>query len=144
MRFWDSSALLPLLIDEPMSADARAAYQRDPAIWVWWGTEPECASAISRVEREGGISPRSVMAAFERLTRFKEEWTEVEPTGRLRDRSVRLLRVHSIRAADALQLAAASQLNDGLPTPIPFVTLDDRLALAAEREGFPVLRFDAP
>jgi predicted nucleic acid-binding protein len=141
VRFWDSSALVPLLIDEPMSADARAAYQRDPAIWVWWGTEPECASAISRVEREGGMSTSSVMTAFERLTRFREEWTEVEPTGRLRDRSIRLLRVHPLRAVDALQLAAASHVNDGLPTPIPFVTLDDRLALAAEREGLAVVRF---
>ena len=81
------------------------------------------------------------MVAFERLTRFKEEWTEVEPTGRLRDRSIRLLRVHSIRAADALQLAAASQVSDGLPAPVSFVTLDDRLALAAEREGLAVVRF---
>lgn len=47
--------------------------------------------------------------------------------------------VHPLRAADSLQLAAAIVVADGAPRALPFVTLDDRLALAADKEGFPVL-----
>lgn len=48
------------------------------------------------------------------------------------------MRLHPLRAADALQLAAALVLSDFEPRTLPFVTLDDRLASAARREGFEV------
>jgi predicted nucleic acid-binding protein len=51
----------------------------------------------------------------------------------------RLLRVHTLRAADALQLAAAITVAEGLPASLEVVTLDQQLAAAARREGFPVL-----
>ena len=68
------------------------------------------------------------------------EWTQVEPAQRVRQLACRLLRVHPLRAADALQLAAAIAATEGQPASFPFVTLDDRLAKAAEREGFEVVR----
>lgn len=52
---------------------------------------------------------------------------------------MRLLRIHELRAADALQLAAALVLAVFDPKTLPFVTLDACLATAAEREGFAVL-----
>ena len=61
------------------------------------------------------------------------------PSQRVGQAAQRLLRVHPLRAADALQLAAAVVAADGEPGSMPFVTLDDRLALAAQREGFPVV-----
>jgi hypothetical protein len=45
-----------------------------------------------------------------------------------------------MRAGDALQLAAAIAASEGHPATLAMVTLDERLALAAEREGFPVVR----
>lgn len=50
----------------------------------------------------------------------------------------RLLRVHALRAADALQLAAAIAASEADPASLKLVTLDERLAEAARREGFPV------
>lgn len=52
---------------------------------------------------------------------------------------MRLLRLHPLRAADALQLAAALVLAEHDPRTLPFVTLDERLALAAEQEGFELM-----
>jgi len=57
----------------------------------------------------------------------------------LRDAARRLLRVHDLRAADALQLAAALAAAEGRPMTLTLLCLDDRLGAAAEREGFPVL-----
>jgi hypothetical protein len=50
----------------------------------------------------------------------------------------RLLRVHTLRAADALQLGAALVWASGQPQGKTLHTLDERLALAARREGFVV------
>ena len=65
---------------------------------------------------------------------------KIRPTERVRRAAARLLRVHPLRAADALQLAAAIVGSEDRPETLPFVTLDDRLADAATREGFRVIR----
>jgi hypothetical protein len=57
----------------------------------------------------------------------------------LRDLAERLLRVHSLRAADSLQLAAAIIAAEREPVTLDLVSLDDRLNDAASREGFRVL-----
>ena len=51
----------------------------------------------------------------------------------------RLLRLHPLRAADALQLGAALAWADGAPEGLIVHTFDRRLAAAAEREGFRVI-----
>jgi hypothetical protein len=58
---------------------------------------------------------------------------------RLLGRAVHLLDLHDVRAAGALQLAAAWTASGEEPSRLPFVTLDQRLLIAAEREGFPVI-----
>jgi len=139
MRFWDSSALIPLLVREAPSAAAVRLIAEDGLITAWWGTETECVSAICRVEREGRATASEALEALGRLAGYAAGWQEVQPSQPLRRSAARLLRVHPLRAADALQLAAALQASDGNPPTLWFVTGDVRLADAARREGFPVL-----
>jgi len=113
--------------------------RQDPAAAVWWSAPVECASAVARLEREAGMSRDDAARATNRLSAAALAWTEVAPTDRVRDQAMRLLRLHTLRAADALQLAAALVLADFDPKTLPFVTLDARLAAAAEREGFQVV-----
>lgn len=80
-----------------------------------------------------------MVAASDGLAGLAASWQEVEPSSRLRQIASRLVRTHPLRAADALQLAAAIMAADGDPQTLPIVTLDERLARAAEREGFPVI-----
>ena len=138
MRFWDASAVVPLILHEPQSPAVKAEYQRDPEMIVWWATDIECVSAIARRERDGFLGAAAVAAAIERLDFLGAAWQEVQPSPSLRRSAVRLLRVHPLRAADALQLAAAITASEGDPRALAFVTLDDRLAQAAAREGFPI------
>jgi predicted nucleic acid-binding protein len=63
---------------------------------------------------------------------------EVQPTTAVRDRALRLLRVHALRAADAFQLAAALIACEEQPRDSFFYTGDQRLAAAAQAEGFTV------
>jgi predicted nucleic acid-binding protein len=139
MRFWDSSALVPLLVPEASSGQLTALMREDPAAAVWWATPVECGSAIARLEREAGMSREAVALAMKLLATAGQGWTEVPPTHRVRDQAMRLLRLHQLRAADALQLAAALVLAEHDPRTLPFVTRDTQLAAAAEREGFEVL-----
>ena len=139
MRFWDSSAVVALLVDELASPSVRAAHADDIAMATWWGTEVECASALARLEREGRLDATQMADAVERLDELAAGWAEVQPVQRIRRAALRLLRVHPLRAADALQLAAAVAAAEDHPASLPFVTLDDRLGEAAGREGFRVV-----
>jgi len=140
VRFWDSSAVVALLVREPSSAAAMREFELDPEVLAWWGTETECVSALARLEREGSLSGASLADALRRLDALSLAWREVQPTATVRRTATRLLRVHPLRAADAHQLAAAIVAAEGQPATLPFVTLDDRLADAAGREGFTVIR----
>lgn len=139
MRFWDASAVVPLLMSETQTSHIQALTADDPAMLVWWGTEVECASAIARLERDGTLDDGSVTQAFHRLRQLAATWHEVDPSDAVREAAVRFLRVHPLRAADALQLAAAFMASERRPASLEFVTLDDRLASAARKEGFALL-----
>jgi uncharacterized protein len=136
LRFWDSSALVPLVVRQRASARMRALYRSDSGVLAWWSARVECESALSRLEREGLLRRRSAAAARGRLDRFAATWQEVQPSEPLRDNARRFLRVHDLRSADALQLAAASAAAEGRPGTLAVVCLDERLGAAAEREGF--------
>jgi len=139
VRFWDSSALVPLLVDEPRTRSLEGVLKVDPEMVVWWGAEVECVSAIARLEREGRFDSRQVASALAGLTALAEIWHEVAPTQPVKQIAKRLLRVHPLRSADALQLAAATVAAEQLTASLPIVSLDGRLVEAARREGFPVV-----
>lgn len=103
---------------------------------VWWGTAVECASALQRLVREGCLTPTGVDQALARLAELESHWSEVEPTALVRRQASRLLRLHPLRAADALQLAAAVVAANHDPIGIEFVSADERLNTAAGKEGF--------
>ncbi len=139
MKYWDSSALVALLVAEPSTALRQSMLRDDPAIVTWWGSLAECTSALHRLEREHRLSAPEFLRSLGRLEVLAHAWREVEPSARLRRRARRLLGVHPLRAADALQLAAALVVADEDPKALSFVSSDARLAEAARREGFAVL-----
>ena len=135
MRFWDSSALVPLVTREATSSRTEELLADDPMVATWWATSVECVSALV-----GKASDRlATETAVRDLLEFAATWTEVPPTEHLRERSIRCVRVHELRTGDAFQLAAAIVASENRPETLELVTLDTRLALAARREGFRVL-----
>lgn len=138
MRFWDSSAIVPLLVGEASTAAMQSIAQDDSAMLVWWATAVECVSAIARLERDRDLTSAATLTALERLDGLAEGWHEIQPVEATRRTARRLLRVHPLRSADALQLAAAIVAAEGRPASLELVTLDARLIDAARREGFVV------
>lgn len=138
MRFWDSSAIAPLLVIEADSARRESQLLVDSDMVVWFGTLAEVESSLARRKRAGELSTDAELRARRRFDELSAHWTEVAPTTEVRARAIRLLRVHPLRAADAFQLAAALIFCREQPQHLPFLTADQRLRDAASLEGFPV------
>ena len=139
MRYWDTSAVLPLIVDEPARQRLLTLYEEDPQLVTWWATPIEIASAVARREREGTITSDEADAALKSAKRLGAAWHEVIPSEMVRRTAERLLRLHNLRAADSLQLSAALIAANHDPTTLEMVCFDNRLTLAARREGFTVI-----
>jgi len=139
VKFWDTSAVVPLLVAEPETARVRRLADDDPVIVTWWATRTECVSALARLRREHAISADAEIRTRRLLAELAAEWAEISAGTRVRDRAERLLSFHALRAGDAFQLAAALTWARGEPAGRAFVSFDDRLRSAAAREGFDIL-----
>jgi predicted nucleic acid-binding protein len=134
--FWDSSAVVPLLIPDRRSELLTEQLGRDTEPVIWWATPLECQSALQRRHRERPFAADTLAAYNERLRQIVQHADSVAPTDEVRRRAARLLAVHPLRAADALQLAAALIWVEEQPHGESFVSLDTRLRDSAAREGF--------
>ena len=138
--FWDTSALVPLCCFQPQTAQARQVARTYSRQVVWWGTIIEAVSSLNLLTREGTLSVKESRQAFDRLDYLRDRWNEVQPTEEIRDRAERLLRIHRLRAADALQLAAALVWCGDRPQGRALVGGDGNLMEAAAAEGFVMIR----
>jgi predicted nucleic acid-binding protein len=139
VRFWDTSAWVPLLLAEPATPAVEAVLREDPDPVVWWGSAVESASALAAAARHGRLSPADLQTALATLRAMREFAFEIGPTEEVRSRAIRLLAVHPLRASDALQLAAGLVWCREQTAGAGLVSLDDRLRAAAVQEGFDVL-----
>jgi predicted nucleic acid-binding protein len=139
VRFWDTSAIVPLVLEEPSSSACRRTFRVDPRVAVWYFTRVELSSAVRRRARAREITSAEESLALDRVERLSTRWTYVAEFGLVRDRAERLLGIHTLRTADALQLAAALVLVGDRPRHRQFVVNDGPLADAATAEGFDVI-----
>ncbi len=139
MKFWDASAVVPLVASEKATGACRSVLAEDTDIVVWFLTPVEVISALTRRLREKSIKPIEFSRAKQQLAALEKAWSEVISVERVRERARRLLEIHPLRAADSLQLGAALLTSEETPQGFPFVTLDRRLGDAAEKEGFHVI-----
>src|ERR1700681_2389577 len=120
MRFWDASAIISLLADEPTRGRLLELLDEDPQVLAWWGTPVEIASALARREREKLLSADELSAPFAPTRQLANSWHEIVPSDSVRRTAERLLRTHPLRAADSLQLAAALIASDHNPVSLEF------------------------
>lgn len=137
MRFWDTSSVVPLIVEEAHSKRVRETLAADGQLVVWWATRVESLSAIARKHREDHLSIDEMDDARNRLASLSSNWIQVDPSDQLRTTAELLVLRYSLRAADALQLAAALAWTVGTPGR-HFYCFDDRLRSAARLEGFDV------
>jgi hypothetical protein len=138
VKFWDTSALVPLLVDEPTTGSAHDLLVRDSSVVIWMLTSVELLSTIGRLGRQAAglddLLPSLRSAATDLVSRCAIV-TEIDGARR---RAERLVGVHAVAAADALQVGAALVACEDHPERLDFVTLDTQLARCAQLEGFRV------
>jgi predicted nucleic acid-binding protein len=139
VKFWDSSAIVPIVVQEPRSMEIRGFLHQDEGMVVWWGSLLECYSSLARRLKEGVFRDLELNRARMALEGLAEMWSEILPGVRLRQSAERALFLHSLRAADSLQLASALVWVRHQPHRHEFVCLDHRLRDAARAEGFQVI-----
>jgi hypothetical protein len=139
LRFWDSSAVVPLVVRQTGSPLAERWLREDADAVTWTLTRVEVVSALQRLVRGGGLAERAAARAEAVAAELLRHTHVVADVERVKELACRALRIHPLRAADALQLGAALAWADGAPSGLVLHTFDGRLALAAEREGFRVI-----
>jgi hypothetical protein len=140
LRFWDSSCLVSLLVEEGRSRSCRDLIRADREVWVWTFARVEVWGGLCRKRREGALSAEASLIARSQLDRVARRWQPVFDSAHVRAQAERVLDGHDLRTADALQLAAALVWCDGRPHGRQFVAADARLLAAASAEGFTTIQ----
>ncbi|HZD47864.1 MAG TPA: type II toxin-antitoxin system VapC family toxin [Silvibacterium sp.] len=133
--FWDTSAFVPLCLQQQNSSRATQLLDQY-AMVVWWAAPVEARSALARDLRNGVITGLEHQEATLVLEQMRWDWTEVRPDDSLRSFAETLPDRFPLRAGDALQLAAAWEWVMQRPAGRPFISGDKRLLDAAEQMGF--------
>jgi hypothetical protein len=97
VKYWDTSALVPLIIDQESSDVVEKIADSDSDKSFWWGARVECSSALARLERES-VPQKKISRAFQDLEEIFTAGSEIQPSEPLRDTAIRFLRVHPPRA----------------------------------------------
>ncbi len=135
LAFWDSSALVPLCVRQSITPRVIALYKIYEAV-VWWATPVEITSALARLLRMKQLGAEDWTKSRTLLSTLTESWFVVQPSDVLRARAMQLVDRYDLRAADALQLAAALAWREDMPQGSLFLTSDQRLREAAILSGF--------
>lgn len=138
--FWDSSALVTLLVKQEHSDRGRELADVFPEFFVWWGSSVEVRSTFARLERERDITAAEKEQALIKFARQRRSWRLILPHNRVRRIAEKLHDSYILSAADALQLAAAHVWCGSKPEGFAFVTFDKQLAKAAALARFDVHR----
>jgi len=133
--FWDTSALVPLCVEQRATPTARTLSDRYNMI-VWWSTPVEVRGAFARLIRMGQLTPNGLVQAQVTLGELRSDWREIEPSETLRGQAERLVDRFPLKAADAQQLAAALTWCLGRTKGRAFISGDSQLLDAARQLGF--------
>lgn len=140
--FWDTSAIVPLCCFQSSTVAAPTVRRRFKISIVWWATTVEVHSSVDRLLREGVLRPDEAQKALQDWEKLYERAGRIMPDDELLSMAVSMPGKYNLRAADALQLAAALVWCNERPVNRPFVCADKRLSAAAIDAGFDVIEIN--
>lgn len=103
MIYWDTSAIIPLIIDESTSIKCNEVLANYPDHVTSFLTEVECHSAINRRIREGSISTNMFPNIISALDKILGSMTIVNMSPVITEESKRFLSSYNIRAFVSIQ-----------------------------------------
>lgn len=135
IAYFDTSALIPLLVAEPGTARSRTMWDAADRVSAVRLVYPEARAAAARAFRLGRLTSRQLRAAVRRLDTYLQQIDVVEIDDRLSRRAGHLAELHALRGYDAVHLAAAERVR---APDFVVVAGDGDLIQAATSEGMAV------
>jgi predicted nucleic acid-binding protein len=132
IAYFDTSAVVPLLIAESGSARASSLWDSSDRVVSVRLFYPETRAALARAEHLGRLTARSLRAAVDQLEGLLAEMDVIELDEALARRAGDLSEAHRLRGYDAVHLAAAERLRD---PSVVLVAGDTALLQAGTAEG---------
>jgi len=132
IAYFDTSAIVPLLIDEAGTERARGQWLAADRLVTVRLSHVEARAAIAQALRTGRITPAQHRAAVAELPRLLEQVELVDIDDELVHHAGELAEARSLRAYDAVHLAAALSARD---PELVVVAGDAALLTAAATEG---------
>jgi predicted nucleic acid-binding protein len=143
--FADSSALVKRYVQETGTSRVRRLTRRSPStvIYIARITAIEVSSAVARRRNDRTLTSKKASSILHRFRQhLAGRYTVIEITPALADAAMRLANTHNLRAYDAVQLAAALDINqkeqDAGFAPVTLISADQALNDAATAEGLTV------
>ena len=140
--FFDSSALVKRYVQEDGTGWVRRLTRRSPStvIYIARITAVEVTSAVARRRKGRTLTSRKASSILHRFRQhLAGRYTVVEITPALFDDAMRLANAHALCAYDAVQLAAALEINrkeqDAGFAPVTLISADQALNDDAQAEG---------
>jgi len=118
------------------STPQASAWDKTYDVVIWWATPVEVAGALAKLLRIKHLDAGQWRTAVKLVTEWSETWSVIPPTASVRAKAIELVEHYDLRAADALQLAAALEWCDDTPSGRRFLTTDRSLRDAAVLCGF--------
>jgi uncharacterized protein len=135
IAYFDTSAVMPLLIAEPGSDRAASLWDGADRVVSVRLVYPEARAALAQAERLGRLAARQLRDAVTEFDALFEQIDLVEVDDVLARRAGELAGVRQLRGYDAVHLAAANRVND---PDVVVVAGDGALLDAATAEGMTV------
>lgn len=137
IAYFDTSAVVPLLIAEASSEGAASLWSGADRVVSVRLLYPETRAALAQAERLGRLTARHLRAAVEEFDALLAEMDIVELDAALARRAGHLSEVHRLRGYDAVHLAAAERIQD---QDVVLVAGDSALVEAGRAAGLAIAR----
>ena len=144
LLYLDTSAFVPLLVDEPSSETCERAWTAATVVASSVLLVAECLAALSMAHRTGRLGTRQLNAAMANAEQLLEQVSLITATPALARRAGALALGHGLRGYDAVHLATALALTgdqaSGAPTAeFALASGDQDLLTAASTAGLTVV-----
>jgi len=135
IAYFDTSALIPLLVEEPTSASVARLWDDATRVASVRLLYPEARAALAQARRVGRLTSRQLSTAVTGLESLDRQLDHIEVTAHLAARAGELAESAALRGYDAVHLAAAESVAD---TELVVVAGDLALRSAAHTLGLAI------
>ncbi len=135
IRYFDTSALVKRYVSEPGSAKVSGWLAEPSERAVSRVVLVEAMSAFSRRVRERDLTPAARVRLWRQLEEDLETFALVDINAAVIDRAAALCTRHPLRTLDAVHIASALELLEGLDDDVNFASADKNLLRIAGQVG---------